>query len=103
MTADDEGTTSDITTYLNGTTYRAILMPGETLGNIVITTDDKTTYTYQPTETTTTAANTQYNFTLKLNKAGVELLDLDIKEWSTQTAPDGDANMDIPEASTSSN
>ena len=104
VTADDEGTKSDITTYATGTTtYRAILMPGETLGNIVITTNDETTYTYIPETTTTTAANTQYNFTLELNKAGVELLDLDITKWSTQTAPDGDANMDIPQTEDPSN
>ena len=95
VTADAAGTTSAITTYLNGTAYRAILLPGETLGNIVITTEDGTTYTYRPTETVTTKANTQYNFTLQLNKAGVELGDLDILQWDTYTAPDGDANMDI--------
>ena len=95
VTADAAGTTPAITTYLNGTTYRAILLPGETLGNIVITTEDGTTYTYRPTETVTTKANTQYNFTLQLNKAGVELGDLDILQWDTYTAPDGDANMDI--------
>ena len=95
VTADAAGTTSAIATYLNGTAYRAILLPGETLGNIVITTEDGTTYTYRPTETVTTKANTQYNFTLQLNKAGVELGDLDILQWDTYTAPDGDANMDI--------
>ena len=97
VTADDEGTKSDITTYATGTTtYRAILMPGETLGNIVITTDDGTTYSYMPETDTTTAANTQYNFTLELNKAGVKLLDLDIKEWDKKVITEsGDANMDI--------
>ena len=97
VTADAAGTTPAITTYLpTGTTaYRAILLPGETLGNIVITTEDGTTYTYRPTETVTTKANTQYNFTLQLNKAGVELDGLTIEKWDTYTAPDGDANMDI--------
>lgn len=97
VTADAAGTTSAITTYLpTGTTaYRAILLPGESLGNIVITTEDGTTYTYRPMETVTTKANTQYNFTLQLNKAGVELDGLTIEKWDTYTAPDGDANMDI--------
>ena len=98
VTADDEGTKSDITTYATGTTtYRAILMPGETLGNIVITTNDETTYTYIPETTTTTAANTQYNFTLELNKAGVTLGNLTIEKWSEEVIEEnGDANMDIP-------
>ena len=97
VTADAAGTTPAITTYLNGTTYRAILLPGETLGNIVITTEDGTTYTYTPEAgtPTTTAANTQYNFTLQLNKAGVTLGDLDITPWGTTEATGG-ANMDIP-------
>ncbi|HIZ32955.1 MAG TPA: fimbrillin family protein [Candidatus Bacteroides merdigallinarum] len=95
VTADAAGTTSPITTYLNGTTYRAILLPGETLGNIVITTEDGTTYTYRPTETVTTKANTQYNFTLQLNKAEVTLGDLDILQWGTTEATGG-ANMNIP-------
>lgn len=100
VTADDAGTTSDITTYLltpDTRDYRAILMPGETLGNIVITTDDETTYTYIPETTTTTAANTQYNFTLELNKAGVTLGNLTIEKWSEEVIDEsGDANMDIP-------
>ena len=103
VTADDEGITPDITTYLltdetpDVPDYRAILMPGETLGNIVITTDDGTTYTYTPTETTATAANTQYNFTLELNKAGVTLGNLTIEKWSEEVIEEnGDANMDIP-------
>lgn len=95
-----------ITTYLitpDTRDYRAILMPGETIHAIVITTNDGTTYTYIPETAPITKANTQYNFTLELNKAGVELLKLNITKWSTQTAPDGDANMDIPKASTPSN
>ena len=99
------GTTANaITTYASKADYRAILMPGETLGNIVITTDDGTTYTYTPTETTATAANTQYNFTLELNKAGVTLLDLDITPWSEKVITEsGDANMDIPQTEGPSN
>ena len=97
VTADDEGTKSEITTYATGTTtYRAILMPGENILAIVITTDDETTYTYIPETTTTTAANTQYNFTLKMNKAGVELLKLNITPWSEKVIDEsGNADMDI--------
>ena len=104
VTADDEGTKSDITTYATGTTtYRAILMPGETLGNIVITTNDETTYTYIPETTTTTAANTQYNFTLELNKAGVTLGNLTIEPWGKTEEYTGGANMDIPQTEGPSN
>ena len=88
-----------ITTYLitpDTRDYRAILMPGETIDAIVITTDDGTTYSYMPETDTTTAANTQYNFTLELNKAGVELLKLNITPWSEKVITEsGDANMDI--------
>ena len=99
VTADDEGTKSDITTYLltpDTRDYRAILMPGETIDAIVITTDDETTYTYMPETATTTAANTQYNFTLELNKAGVTLGNLTIEDWDvTEIEESGDANMNI--------
>ena len=104
VTADEEGTKPDITTYLltDDTSdptaprdYRAILMPGETIRGIMITTKDGTTYTYEPETAPVTEANTQYNFTLELNKAGVELLDLDIKEWGKTEEYTGAADMDI--------
>ena len=102
VTADEEGTKPDITTYLltDDTTpdvpdYRAILMPGETLDLIIITTDDGTDYEYEPETAPVTEANTQYNFTLELNKAGVELLDLDITPWGKTEEYTGGADMDI--------
>lgn len=97
-TVTTTGTTANaITTYASKAGHRAILMPGETLGDIVITTNNGTTYTYTPTETTATAANTQYNFTLELNKAGVTLGNLTIEKWSEEVIDEnGDANMDIP-------
>ena len=102
VTLNEEGTKPDITTYLltdetpDVPDYRAILMPGETLKYIMITTDDGTNYRYIPETAPVTEANTQYNFTLELNKAGVELLDLDIKEWDEKVITEsGDANMQI--------
>ena len=90
VTLNEEGTTPDITTYLltDDTTpdvpdYRAILMPGETIRSIKITTydgtDDGTPYVYEPETAPVTEANTQYNFTLELNKAGVTLGNLTIE------------------------
>ena len=93
-----------ITTYLptDDTTdvpdYRAILMPGETILGIMITTNDGTTYTYEhePETAPVTKANTQYNFTLELNKAGVTLGNLTIEEWAEEVIDEsGDANMQI--------
>ena len=91
-----------ITTYLptDDTTdvpdYRAILMPGETIRGIRITTNDGTPYEYEPETAPVTEANTQYNFTLELNKAGVTLGNLTIEKWDEKVITEsGDANMEI--------
>lgn len=106
VTLNEEGTTPDITTYLltddtpDVPDYRAILMPGETIRGIMITTDDGTddgtNYTYEPETAPVTKANTQYNFTLELNKAGVTLGNLTIEKWDEKVITEsGDANMQI--------
>lgn len=103
VTLNKERFVPDITTYLltDDTTpdvpdYRAILMPGETIRGIMITTDDGTDYRYIPETAPVTEANTQYNFTLELNKAGVTLGNLTIEEWVKEVIDkSGDANMQI--------
>ena len=90
-----------ITTYASAAGHRAILMPGEKIGDIRITVNDEngtTTYTYQPEQEITTAANTQYTFALQMNKAKVTLGSLTIDDWDTADLIKGNANMDIPAA-----
>ena len=82
-------------------TYRAILVPGQTISQgtefVCITTDDNTTYTYTLDEDITTASNTIYALTLRLNKGEIELTStgLTISQWGTTDTIDGDADMDI--------
>lgn len=82
-------------------TYRAILVPGQTISQgtefVCITTDDNTTYTYTLDQDINAASNTIYALTLNLNKGEIELTStgLSIKQWGQTNTIDGDADMDI--------
>ena len=94
-------TATTLTAYNDNDTYRAILVPGQTISQgtefVCITTDDNTTYTYTLDEDITTASNTIYALTLRLNKGEIELTStgLTISQWGTTDTIDGDADMDI--------
>ena len=89
------------TLLMGGNTYRAILVPGQTISQgtefVCITTDDNTTYTYTLDKAITTESNTIYALTLKLHKGEIELTSdgLSISPWGTTNTIDGDADMDI--------
>lgn len=95
-----------LTTYANRSngTYYAILLPGQKFAYdadlVRITTQDGTTYTYRLEEAAgiTTAPNTTYDLTLKLNKGSVTLTStgLHISPWGTAAPINGEADMDIP-------
>ena len=82
-------------------TYRAILVPGQTISQgtefVCITTDDNTTYTYTLDQDINAASNTIYALTLNLNKGEIELTStgLTISQWGQTNTIDGDADMDI--------
>lgn len=94
-------TATTLTAYNDNDTYRAILVPGQTISQgtefVCITTDDNTTYTYTLGQDITTASNTIYALTLRLNKGEIELTSdgLSIKQWGTTSTINGDADMDI--------
>ena len=94
-------TATTLTAYNDKDTYRAILVPGQTISQgtefVRITTIDGTTYTYTLNEDITTASNTIYALTLRLNKGEIELTStgLTISQWGTTDTIDGDADMDI--------
>ena len=93
-------TATTLTAYNDKDTYRAILVPGQTISQgtefVCITTDDNTTYTYTLDQEITTESNTIYALTLKLHKGEIELTStgLTISQWSTEPI-NGDADMDI--------
>ena len=93
-------TATTLTAYNDNDTYRAILVPGQTISQgtefVCITTDDNTTYTYTLDQEITTESNTIYALTLKLHKGEIELTStgLTISQWSTEPI-NGDADMDI--------
>ena len=90
-----------LTAYNDKDTYRAILVPGQTISQdtefVCITTTDGTAYTYTLDQDITTASNTIYALTLRLNKGEIELTStgLTISQWGTTDTIDGDADMDI--------
>ena len=94
-------TATTLTAYNDNDTYRAILVPGQTISQgtefVCITTDDNTTYTYTLDKAITTESNTIYALTLKLHKGEIELTSdgLSISPWGTTNTIDGDADMDI--------
>ena len=94
-------TATTLTAYNDNDTYRAILVPGQTISQgtefVRITTTDGTTYTYTLDKAITTASNTIYALTLKLHKGEIELTSdgLSISPWGTTNTIDGDADMDI--------
>lgn len=94
-------TATTLTAYNDNGTYRAILVPGQTISQgtkfVCITTTDGTTYTYTLDEAINTASNTIYALTLRLNKGEIELTSdgLSIKQWGQTNTIDGDADMDI--------
>ena len=94
-------TATTLTAYNDNDTYRAILVPGQTISQgtefVRITTTDGTIYTYTLDEDITTASNTIYALTLRLNKGEIELTStgLSINKWGQTNTIDGDADMDI--------
>ena len=94
-------TATTLTAYNDNDTYRAILVPGQTISQgtefVCITTDDNTTYTYTLDKAITTESNTIYALTLKLHKGEIELTStgLTISQWGQTNTIDGDADMDI--------
>lgn len=94
-------TATTLTAYNDNGTYRAILVPGQTISQgtkfVCITTTDGTTYTYTLDEAITAKSNTIYALTLRLNKGEIELTSdgLSIKQWGQTNTIDGDADMDI--------
>lgn len=94
-------TATTLTAYNDNDTYRAILVPGQTISQgtefVCITTDDNTTYTYTLDQDITTASNTIYALTLYLNKGEIELTStgLSIKQWGQTNTINGGADMDI--------
>ena len=94
-------TATTLTAYNDNNTYRAILVPGQTISQdtefVCITTTDGTAYTYTLDQDITTASNTIYALTLRLNKGEIELTStgLSINQWGPTNTIDGDADMDI--------
>ena len=94
-------TATTLTAYNDNDTYRAILVPGQTISQgtefVYITTTDGTTYTYTLDQDITTASNTIYALTLRLNKGEIELTStgLSISPWGTTNTINGGADMDI--------
>ena len=94
-------TATTLTAYNDKDTYRAILVPGQTISQgtefVCITTTDGTTYTYTLDQDITTASNTIYALTLRLNKGEIELTStgLSISPWGQTNTIDGGADMDI--------
>lgn len=94
-------TATTLTAYNDKDTYRAILVPGQTISQgtefVCITTTDGTTYTYTLDQDINAASNTIYALTLRLNKGEIELTStgLSIKQWGQTNTIDGDADMDI--------
>ena len=93
-------TATTLTAYNDNDTYRAILVPGQTISQgtefVYITTTDGTTYTYTLDKAISAESNTIYALTLRLNKGEIELTStgLTISQWSTDPI-NGDADMDI--------
>ena len=94
-------TATTLTAYNDNDTYRAILVPGQTISQgtefVCITTTDGTTYTYTLDEDINAKSNTIYALILKLNKGEIELTStgLSINQWGQINTIDGDADMDI--------
>lgn len=94
-------TATTLNAYNDNGTYRAILVPGQTISQgtkfVCITTTDGTTYTYTLDEAINTASNTIYALTLRLNKGEIELTStgLSISQWGTTNTINGGADMDI--------
>ena len=94
-------TATTLTAYNDNDTYRAILVPGQTISQgtefVRITTTDGTTYTYTLDEDINAKSNTIYALTLKLNKGEIELTStgLSISPWGTTSTINGGADMDI--------
>ena len=94
-------TATTLTAYNDNDTYRAILVPGQTISQgtefVCITTTDGTAYTYTLDQDINAASNTIYALTLNLNKGEIELTSdgLSIKQWGQTNTIDGDADMDI--------
>ena len=94
-------TTTATTLTAYNDTYRAILVPGQTISQgtefVRITTTDGTAYTYTLDQDINAASNTIYALTLKLHKGEIELTStgLSINKWGQTNTIDGDADMDI--------
>ena len=94
-------TATTLTAYNDNDTYRAILVPGQTISQgtefVCITTTDGTIYTYTLDKAISAESNTIYALTLRLNKGEIELTStgLSIKQWGQTNTIDGDADMDI--------
>lgn len=94
-------TATTLTAYNDNDTYRAILVPGQTITQgtefVRITTTDSTIYTYTLDKAITAASNTIYALTLRLNKGEIELTStgLSISQWGTTNTINGGADMDI--------
>ena len=94
-------TATTLTAYNDNDTYRAILVPGQTISQgtefVYITTTDGTTYTYTLDKAISAESNTIYALTLRLNKGEIELTStgLSINKWGQTNTIDGDADMDI--------
>lgn len=94
-------TATTLTAYNDNDTYRAILVPGQTISQgtefVCITTTDGTTYTYTLDKAISAESNTIYALTLRLNKGEIELTStgLSISQWGTTDTINGGADMDI--------
>ena len=94
-------TATTLTAYNDNDTYRAILVPGQTISQgtefVRITTTDGTAYTYTLDKAITAESNTIYALTLRLNKGEIELTStgLTISQWGTTDTINGGADMDI--------
>ena len=94
-------TATTLTAYNDNDTYRAILVPGQTISQgtefVCITTTDGTIYTYTLDKAISAESNTIYALTLRLNKGEIELTStgLTISQWGTTDTINGDADMDI--------
>lgn len=94
-------TATTLNAYNDNGTYRAILVPGQTISQgtefVYITTTDGTIYTYTLDQDINAASNTIYALTLRLNKGEIELTStgLTISQWGTTNTINGGADMDI--------
>lgn len=106
--ASEQGVPSALTTvnpYRTGNVFYAIVMPGTTFTNgddfVTLTALDATPYIYKLSVSgdgsLAMVGGKKYEFTLKANKVGIELIQFTIDSWDAGSGDDnGNADMVVP-------